>query len=132
MPSDPNLKFGFWYGPNHAPPATYAKWDELIRRFAEHLIERYGIEEVATWYFERLERAEYRLLGGYAAQADVLRLVLTVPAEALKAVDLTAKPAGRWAVDRASCLVVRHFSVGHVQEGRFCPVRFCLDARLCQ
>jgi xylan 1,4-beta-xylosidase len=52
MSSDPNLKFGFWYGPNHAPPSSYARWDELIHRFAEHLVERYGIDEVSSWYFE--------------------------------------------------------------------------------
>ena len=27
-------------------------WGELIRKFTEHLVERYGREEVSTWYFE--------------------------------------------------------------------------------
>ena len=42
----------FWYKPNVAPPKDWTKWDDLIKAFAEHLIERYGIDEVATWYFE--------------------------------------------------------------------------------
>ena len=42
----------FWYKPDVAPPKDWAKWDELIKAFAEHLVERYGIDEVATWYFE--------------------------------------------------------------------------------
>ncbi len=42
----------FWYRPNVSPPKDYAKWDELITQFMKHLVERYGIEEVATWYFE--------------------------------------------------------------------------------
>jgi xylan 1,4-beta-xylosidase len=42
----------FWYKQNVAPPKDYAKWDDLIRNFAQHLVERYGIEEVAQWYFE--------------------------------------------------------------------------------
>ncbi|MGO9519505.1 MAG: GH39 family glycosyl hydrolase [Candidatus Korobacteraceae bacterium] len=42
----------FWYRPNVAPPKDYAKWDELVTQFLKHLVERYGIEEVATWYFE--------------------------------------------------------------------------------
>ncbi|MBI3478019.1 MAG: glycosyl hydrolase family 39 [Acidobacteria bacterium] len=42
----------FWYKQNVAPPKDYAKWDGLIRNFAEHLVARYGIEEVAQWYFE--------------------------------------------------------------------------------
>jgi xylan 1,4-beta-xylosidase len=42
----------FWYRPVVAPPKDYAKWDDLIRKFAEHLVARYGIDEVASWYFE--------------------------------------------------------------------------------
>ncbi len=43
---------GFWYHPIVSPPASYAKWDALITAFARHLIARYGINEVAQWYFE--------------------------------------------------------------------------------
>ncbi len=42
----------FWYKPLPAPPSDYAKWDALVTSFAQHLIDRYGIEEVAQWYFE--------------------------------------------------------------------------------
>ena len=42
----------FWYKPIVSPPADYAKWDALITAFARHLIDRYGIDEVARWYFE--------------------------------------------------------------------------------
>ena len=42
----------FWYKPNVAPPKDWTKWDELIKAFTEHLVERYSIDEVATWYFE--------------------------------------------------------------------------------
>jgi xylan 1,4-beta-xylosidase len=34
------------------PPKDYAMWGELVRRFTEHLVQRYGREEVAKWYFE--------------------------------------------------------------------------------
>jgi xylan 1,4-beta-xylosidase len=34
------------------PPRDYAKWRELIYRTIRHLIDRYGAEEVRTWYFE--------------------------------------------------------------------------------
>ena len=44
--------FPFWYRPNVSPPKDYARWDALIRAFAKHLVERYGIDEVAQWYFE--------------------------------------------------------------------------------
>ena len=42
----------FWYHPIVSPPADYAKWDGLITAFAQHLVARYGIDEVAMWYFE--------------------------------------------------------------------------------
>ncbi len=42
----------FWYKPIPSPPSDYAKWDALITAFAHHLIERYGLDEVANWYFE--------------------------------------------------------------------------------
>jgi xylan 1,4-beta-xylosidase len=42
----------FWYHPNVAPPKDWNRWDDLITAFIRHLIERYGIDEVAQWYFE--------------------------------------------------------------------------------
>jgi xylan 1,4-beta-xylosidase len=42
----------FWYHPIVAPPKDPKKWRELIHKFASHLIERYGLAEVADWYFE--------------------------------------------------------------------------------
>ena len=42
----------FWYHPNVAPPKDFAKWDALVTEFIRHLVERYGIDEVADWYFE--------------------------------------------------------------------------------
>jgi xylan 1,4-beta-xylosidase len=42
----------FWYKPNVSPPKAWAKWDDLIAVFSRHLVDRYGIDEVAQWYFE--------------------------------------------------------------------------------
>jgi len=42
----------FWYKQIVAPPKDYAKWDALMRAFAQHLIDRYGVDEVTQWYFE--------------------------------------------------------------------------------
>ncbi len=47
----PDLQ-AFWYHPNVSPPHDYAKWDDLITQLIKHLIDRYGIDEVAKWYFE--------------------------------------------------------------------------------
>ncbi len=42
----------FWYRPIVAPPKNWNRWEDLIYRFASHLVERYGIDEVSRWYFE--------------------------------------------------------------------------------
>jgi xylan 1,4-beta-xylosidase len=42
----------FWYKPNVSPPKDWKKWDDLIATFTQHLVGRYGIEEVSQWYFE--------------------------------------------------------------------------------
>ena len=55
MPSKLSAKTipqAFWYHPNVAPPQDYERWGALVEAFTRHLVERYGIEEVATWYFE--------------------------------------------------------------------------------
>ena len=42
----------FWWKGNVTPPKDYQKWGDLIRNLTEHFTERYGAEEVKTWYFE--------------------------------------------------------------------------------
>jgi xylan 1,4-beta-xylosidase len=42
----------FWYRPNVAPPKDWGHWDDLVAAFAQHLVERYGLDEVSQWYFE--------------------------------------------------------------------------------
>jgi xylan 1,4-beta-xylosidase len=39
-------------GASNNPPKDYAIWGELIQKFTEHLVQRYGTEVVSTWYFE--------------------------------------------------------------------------------
>jgi len=52
LTSDPNALHAFWYKQNVAPPKDWDKWEQLIETFTRHLVERYGIDEVAQWYFE--------------------------------------------------------------------------------
>ncbi|HEY1377937.1 MAG TPA: hypothetical protein VGF55_14145 [Gemmataceae bacterium] len=61
------------------PPRDYAKWGELVHRWARHCIERYGKAEVQTWYWEvwnepnigywRGTPEEYHKLYDFAADA---------------------------------------------------------------
>src|SRR5674476_293349 len=42
----------FWWRGNVTPPKDYNKWADLIKNLTTHFTERYGAEEVKTWYFE--------------------------------------------------------------------------------
>jgi len=39
-------------GKSNNPPKDYKKWEELVRVVTAHLVQRYGKEEVLSWYFE--------------------------------------------------------------------------------
>jgi len=42
----------FWWKGNVTPPKSYEKWYDFIKALTQHFTERYGQEEVKTWYFE--------------------------------------------------------------------------------
>jgi xylan 1,4-beta-xylosidase len=52
LTSDPNALHPFWYKMNVAPPKDPKKWEQLVEAFTRHLVQRYGEDEVAQWYFE--------------------------------------------------------------------------------
>ncbi len=74
MSSDPSQHHSFWYHPNVMPPKDYAEWDAMIRAFAKHLVDRYGIDEVASWYFEVWNEPNIDFWGGKPAQATYFKL----------------------------------------------------------
>lgn len=49
---NPDALHPFWYKQNVSPPKSMDRWDDLIRHFAQHLVDRYGVDEVSKWYFE--------------------------------------------------------------------------------
>ena len=42
----------FHYKANITPPRDYALWEDFIYEFTKHCVERYGLEEVKSWFFE--------------------------------------------------------------------------------
>ncbi len=42
----------FWYHPIISPPKDWDAWSNMITAFTQHLVARYGIDEVSQWYFE--------------------------------------------------------------------------------
>ena len=85
MASDPNALHAFWYKQNVSPPKDYALWDDMIRAFGQHMVDRYGIEEVATWKFEVWNEPNLDFWAGNPKQATYFELY-DHTARALKAV----------------------------------------------
>lgn len=83
----------FKYHPIVAPPRDYAKWDALIAAFAAHLIERYGADEVAQWYFEVWNEPNLDFWAGTPAQSSYFTLYEHT-AKALKSVNARLKVGG--------------------------------------
>lgn len=83
----------FWYKPNPAPPSDYAKWDGLMRAFAQHLVDRYGVDEVAQWYFEVWNEPNIDFWTGEPKQATYFELY-DHTARALKAVNPRLRVGG--------------------------------------
>jgi len=54
------------------PPKDYAVWGELVRKFTEHLVQRYGKEQVKTWYFEVWNEPD--IVYWHGTEAEYLKL----------------------------------------------------------
>ena len=93
LASDPKAIHPFWYKQNVSPPKDYAKWDGLMRAFAQHLVDRYGIDEVARWYFEVWNEPNIDFWAGDPKQATYFELY-DHTAQALKAVSSRLRVGG--------------------------------------
>lgn len=74
MASDPNALHPFWYKQNVSPPKNYAGWDAMIAAFAQHLVDRYGIDEVSHWDFEVWNEPNIDFWAGKPAQSSYFEL----------------------------------------------------------
>jgi xylan 1,4-beta-xylosidase len=74
LDSKPDAAKPFFYKLRASPPKSYALWDGLIKAFARHLVERYGIDEVSSWYFEVWNEPDIAFWNGTPAQASYFKL----------------------------------------------------------
>jgi xylan 1,4-beta-xylosidase len=54
------------------PPKDYAKWAELVRQLVQHCVERFGKQEVGSWYFEVWNEPDIGYWHGTADEYDKL------------------------------------------------------------
>jgi Glycosyl hydrolases family 39. len=79
-------KYGFYVQKGHTyPPKDYKKWHDLICWLAQHCLDRYGRQEVSTWYWELWNEPDLSFYWGgtiedycrlYDYTADALHTVL--------------------------------------------------------
>jgi xylan 1,4-beta-xylosidase len=93
LASDANAIHPFWYKQNVSPPKDYAKWDDLIHHFAQHLVDRYGIAEVSQWYFEVWNEPNIDFWAGEPKQSTYFQLY-DHTARALKSVSPLLRVGG--------------------------------------
>jgi xylan 1,4-beta-xylosidase len=89
----PPVLHPFWYHPVVSPPKDYQQWGALIRAFAEHLVERYGSDEVAQWYFEVWNEPNLDFWAGQPPESTYDQLYAAA-ARALKAVSPRLRVGG--------------------------------------
>ncbi len=82
----------FWWRGNVTPPKDYEKWKALITKLTEHFTERYGAEEVSTWYFEVWN--EPNLSGFWAGTQEEYFKLYRYSAEAIKGVNPSYRVGG--------------------------------------
>jgi xylan 1,4-beta-xylosidase len=93
LAANPDALHPFWYKQNVSPPKDYVIWDDMMTQFAKHLIERYGIDEVAQWYFEVWNEPNIDFWGGVPRQKTYFELY-DHTARALKAVSPRLRVGG--------------------------------------
>jgi xylan 1,4-beta-xylosidase len=76
----------FWYKPFPSPPSDPAKWGAFIEAFTNHLVDRYGKDEVEQWYFEVWNEPNIDFWNGVPKQPTYFQLY-DVTAAAVKKVD---------------------------------------------
>lgn len=87
-----NGKTGLHYKNHTAPPKDWQEWGDYIRAFIRFLLDRYGAEEVESWWFEVWNEPD--LTGFFSGtQKDYFKLY-EVTARAVKSVD-PKDPGGR-------------------------------------
>ena len=83
----------FWYRPVVSLPKSWEKWGDLITHLAQHLVDRYGIDEVSQWYFEVWNEPNLNFWAGDPREETYFQLY-DVTARALKSVSPRIRVGG--------------------------------------
>lgn len=91
-----NSKTQMWYKNKiSVDHNNFGKWHQLVKAFAQHVVERYSINEVLTWYFEVWNEPNLTGTGGFfhGTKSDYFRLYKET-VTAIKSIDERLKVGG--------------------------------------
>ena len=69
----PGLPYNRIYTGWSKPPRDYARWGELVYQWAKHSVEKFGADEVATWWWEVWNEANNQPNGYWGGSAEDFR-----------------------------------------------------------
>ena len=84
----------FWWRGNVTQPNSYDRWEKLIRTLTEHVTERYGAAEVASWYFEVWNEPNLNVNGFWAGTQEDYFKLYAYAARGIKSVNPSYKVGG--------------------------------------
>ena len=82
----------FHYKANITPPADCEQWGALIKALTQHLVDRYGVEEVRTWFFEVWNEPNLKFF--WAGSKEEYFKLYEHSANAIKSVDSQLRVGG--------------------------------------
>lgn len=82
----------FWWKGNITPPKSYDKWAALITALVRHWEQRYGTDEVKTWYFEVWNEPDIKPF--YTSTLGEYLKLYRVTAEAIKKINAAYRVGG--------------------------------------
>ena len=80
------IRGAFFYRPNVNPPRDYAAWHRYIQAFVRFLRQRYGEEEIRTWFFEVWNEPDLPIAFFNGSRKEYFHLY-EVTARAIKEID---------------------------------------------
>ncbi|MFZ0962345.1 MAG: glycosyl hydrolase family 39 [Terriglobia bacterium] len=92
LASTPSRLF-FSYRSFISPPRDWDRWSDVIQHFAQHLVDRYGSDEVSQWYFEVWNEPNLDFWAGDPKESTYYHLY-DVSARALKSVSPRLRVGG--------------------------------------
>ena len=74
---------------------NFGKWHNLVKAFTQHVVERYGLDEVRKWYFEVWNEPNLTGMGGFfhGTKSDYFR-IYKESVNAIKSVDAQLRVGG--------------------------------------